>query len=203
MGLLQGLLTQKPSHSCTGQKTFLRAPRLEDFEQWRDVRQASRSFLEPWEPVWTDDEFLLSSFRRRIGHYAKLAAEDQAYPFFIFESGGQTLLGAITLSNVRRGVAQMATLGYWTSAAHANTGVMTDALNTIIAFSAAELHLHRLEASCLPANTPSIKLLSRTGFAREGFAASYLKINGRWEDHILWGRLLRAPDGQLTVHKAL
>lgn len=190
MSLLQGLLTQKPSHFCTGENTYLRAPRLDDFEQWRDVRQASRSFLEPWEPTWADDEFLLSAFRRRISHYGKLAADDLAYPFFVFDLTGTELLGAITLSNLRRGVAQMATLGYWVSAAKANSGVMSDALQAIVSFSDEELGLHRLEAACLPANTPSIRLLTRAGFTREGFAASYLKINGRWEDHILWGRLL-------------
>jgi [ribosomal protein S5]-alanine N-acetyltransferase len=190
MGLLNGLLSPKPSHVCEGRRTLLRSPRIDDFEQWRDVRLASRSFLEPWEPQWTDDEFLLASYRRRISHYGKLAADDQAYPFFIFDSKGKTLLGAITLSNLRRGVAQMATLGYWTSAASANTGVMTDALSAVMVFASDELALHRLEAACLPANTASVKLLTRAGFAREGLAHNYLRINGQWEDHILWGRLL-------------
>jgi [ribosomal protein S5]-alanine N-acetyltransferase len=188
MGLLQGLLKPKPDHVCQGAKTFLRAPRVDDFEQWRDLRQQSRSFLEPWEPAWQDDEFLLSSFRRRISHYAKLANDDMAYPFFIFDRDANKLLGAITISNVRRGVAQMATLGYWTGAAFANTGVMTDALGAILTFARDEIELNRIEAACLPGNEASIKLLQRTGFEQEGFARSYLKINGRWEDHILWGR---------------
>lgn len=190
MGLLQGLLTQKPDYACRGDKTFLRAPRMEDFEQWRELRRASRGFLEPWEPVWQDDEFLISSFRRRINHYAKLVSDDQAYPFFIFSPDERTLLGAVTVSNLRRGVAQMATLGYWTGAAFANTGVMSDALQAVVTFAHRELDLNRLEAACLPGNEPSIRLLQRTGFEREGFAKSYLKINGRWEDHILWGRQL-------------
>ncbi len=188
MGLLQGLLAQKPDHICRGAKTFLRSPRVDDFEQWRSLRQDSRSFLEPWEPIWQDDEFMLSSFRRRISHYAKLANEDLAYPFFIFTSDEKTLLGAITLSNLRRGVAQMATLGYWTGAAYANTGVMTDALPPVVQFARLELELNRLEAACLPGNMPSMRLLARSGFEREGFAKGYLKINGKWEDHILWGR---------------
>ena len=188
MGLLEGLLAEKPDHECHGSTTFLRAPRLEDFESWRDLRRSSRNFLEPWEPLWQDDEFLLSSFRKRISHYTKLARNDSAYPFFIFSPGEVKLLGAITLSNIRRGVAQMGTLGYWTGAAYANTGVMTDALHAVSTFARNDLTLNRLEAACLPANIPSIKLLQRTGFEREGFARSYLKINGNWEDHILWGK---------------
>jgi [ribosomal protein S5]-alanine N-acetyltransferase len=188
MGLLQGLLAERPDHECRGSWTYLRAPRVDDFELWRDLRRNSRCFLEPWEPVWQDDEFLLSSFRRRISHYGKLARDDQAYPFFIFTAGEGKLLGAITLSNIRRGVAQMGTLGYWTGASYANTGVMTDALHAITTFARNDLDLNRLEAACLPSNIPSIKLLAKAGFEREGFARSYLKINGNWEDHILWGR---------------
>jgi [ribosomal protein S5]-alanine N-acetyltransferase len=190
MGFLSGLMTQKPDHECRGVKTYLRAPVLEDFEQWRELRRASRVFLQPWEPTWSDDEFLLTSFRRRIGQYARMAHEDRAYPFFIFDLKGSELMGAITLSNVRRGVADMATLGYWTGERFAQAGVMTDALNAVSAYSHHDLELHRLEAACLPRNIASIKLLERTGFDREGLARSYIKINGHWEDHILWGKVI-------------
>jgi [ribosomal protein S5]-alanine N-acetyltransferase len=87
---------------------------------------------------------------------------------------------------VRRGVAQCATLGYWIGAPHARKGYMTGAVKALRAHAFYELSLHRLEAACLPSNMASIRLLERTGFDREGFARSYLKINGRWEDYILW-----------------
>jgi [ribosomal protein S5]-alanine N-acetyltransferase len=186
MRLLQNLLAPKSNYECHGQRTHLRAPVLEDFSQWRDLRQCSKHFLEAWEPIWRDDELLLSSFRKRIAHYSKLSHDDQAYPFFICNHEG-TLLGAITISNLRRGVAQMATLGYWIGAPFAHQGFMTDALAATITFARNELELHRLEAACLPTNTASLQLLHRAGFVREGYAASYLKINGQWEDHVLWG----------------
>lgn len=187
MGLLQNLLAPKTEHECRGQRVLLRSPRVEDFSEWRDLRQTSREFLEPWEPEWRDDELLLSSFRKRVAQYASLAHEDRAYAFFIFDVSGEKLVGALTLSNLRRGVAQMATLGYWIGAPFANRGYMTDALTAAITFARVDLDLHRLEAACLPANTPSVRLLQRCGFTREGFATSYLKINTQWEDHILWG----------------
>lgn len=188
MGLLQGLLTPKPDYVVRGKTTVLRNPQLDDFQQWRDLRAASRSFLVPWEPAWQDDEMLYSSFRRRISHYAKLVQGDLAYPFFIFDSTEKQLKGAITISNLRRGVAQMATLGYWTGQAFSNTGVMSDALPAVLGFAREELGLNRMEAACLPSNIASMKLLKRSGFEQEGFARAYLKINGAWEDHVLWGR---------------
>jgi [ribosomal protein S5]-alanine N-acetyltransferase len=192
VGLLRHLLRPKSTEVLQGATTALRYPRIIDFEEWRDLRLASRQFLEPWEPRWGDDDHLAASFRRRVAHYSKLVSTDQAYPFFIFDVTGSKLLGGITLSNLRRGVAQTATLGYWTGAAFAGHGVMTDALQTMMNFAANDLALHRLEAACLPANTPSIRLLTTAGFEREGFARSYLKINDQWEDHILWGRTLGA-----------
>ena len=188
MSLLQGLLKQRPEITCRGSKTCLRNPLIDDFGQWRDLRRESRSFLTPWEPLWLDDELLFSSFRNRIRHYEKLISDDAAFPFFIFSSDEKQLLGAITLSNVRRGVAQMATLGYWTGEAFANRGVMTDAIGAVLVFAREDLGLNRLEAACLPKNIASMKLLQRSGFEQEGFARGYLRINGAWEDHVLWGR---------------
>jgi [ribosomal protein S5]-alanine N-acetyltransferase len=188
LGFLTGLLTRQPNYNCKGKQVTLREPRMEDFAAWRELRQSSRSFLEPWEPTWKDDELLASSYRKRMQHYARLAEDDAAYAFFIFDDAQKQLLGSITLSNVRRGVALMATLGYWIGAQHARQGHMTDAINTLVQFSADALDLHRLEAACLPANTASMRLLERTGFTREGFAKNYLKIAGKWEDHVLWGR---------------
>ena len=99
------------------------------------------------------------------------------------------MLGALTLSNVRRGVAQMATLGYWIGAPFARQGYMTDALQALLPFAFDHLHLHRVEAACLPRNDASIALLRRAGFEQEGLARSYLKINGAWQDHLLFARL--------------
>ena len=115
--------------------------------------------------------------------------DDMAYPFFIFSGDEKTMLGALTLSNVRRGVAQMATLGYWIGAPFARQGYMTDALQALLPFAFDHLHLHRVEAACLPRNAASIALLRRAGFEQEGLARSYLKINGAWQDHLLFARL--------------
>jgi [ribosomal protein S5]-alanine N-acetyltransferase len=53
--------------------------------------------------------------------------------------------------------------------------------------------LHRIEAACLQRNEASIKLLERSGFVREGYAKSYLKIAGQWEDHVLWSHMKGTP----------
>ena len=171
------------------QKTILRPPNIDDFKPWVDLRKSSRSFLEPWEPKWQDDELSRSGFRYRLHIYNKLSEEDRGQALFIFNAVDQTLVGAININNVRRGVAQTATLGYWIGAPFARYGFMADTLQLLMPYCFNEMALHRLEAACLPTNFASIGLLKKSGFEQEGYARKYLKIAGSWEDHALFARL--------------
>lgn len=174
----------------------LRVPQTSDFESWAAVRMESRAFLAPWEPSWPSDDITRSAFRSRIKRYMRDIEDDLAYPFFLTRSDDNALLGALTISNVRRGVAQMASLGYWIGRSFTRQGYMTAAVYAVLPFVFDHLRLHRLEAACLPANLASIRLLKRCGFSEEGRARRYLKINGKWEDHVLFGLLAsdRADD---------
>jgi ribosomal-protein-alanine N-acetyltransferase len=157
---------------------------MSDYSAWAELREQSRDFLVPWEPAWTSSELTRSSFRRRLKFYARDLREDLGYAFFLFDNQDDTLLGGLTLSNVRRGVTQACTLGYWIGAPFAGKGNMSAGVTAIIPFVFDTLRLHRLEAACLPNNEASLRLLERTGFKREGLARRFLKINGSWQDHI-------------------
>lgn len=188
MGLLETFRKPVEPRSIFGDGLMLRFPALEDYAAWAELRGQSRGFLEPWEPIWPADDLTLAAYRHRIRRYRDLAAEDTCYPYFIF-SEGRRLLGAVTLTNVRRGVAQTATLGYWIGEAHARQGHMNRALALLVPHAFKLLSLHRLDAACLPRNEASIALLKRAGFEREGYAKSYLQIAGRWEDHLLFAKV--------------
>jgi [ribosomal protein S5]-alanine N-acetyltransferase len=167
----------------------LREPIMSDFPAWQSLRMKNRTFLEPWEPTWDEQDLTRSSFRERLAQYKRLSDADQAYAYFIFNAGEATLCGALTLSNVRRGVAQMGTVGYWIAQEFSRQGLMTDALRTLTRHAFTDLRLHRVEAACLPRNEGSIRLLERCGFEREGYARDYLQIAGRWEDHLLYAKV--------------
>ena len=172
-----------------GEGVYLRPAEMADFQPWSELRQASRDFLTPWEPTWPADDFTRASFRRRVRRHQEELERDEAYPFLIFRQGDDRLLGGLTLGQIRRGVAQSATLGYWMGAPHAGRGYMAAAVRATAGFAFATLRLHRIEAACLPENAPSIRLLEGVGFRREGFARSYLRINGEWRDHLLFALL--------------
>jgi ribosomal-protein-alanine N-acetyltransferase len=175
--------------SIAGEGVMLRTPQVTDYSDWAALREASREFLAPWEPTWPADDLSRSAFRRRIRRYTEDLRTDQGYAFLIIRSADDALVGGLTLANIRRGVAQAGSLGYWMGQPHARHGYMTAAVRAVIPFAFTTLRLHRLEAACIPTNTGSIRLLENTRFVREGYARDYLCINGIWQDHLLYGRL--------------
>ncbi|MDO1558049.1 GNAT family protein [Brevundimonas sp. 2R-24] len=165
----------------------LRLPRQADYPAWSDLRRKSEAYLRPWEPKWPEDDLTRAAFRRRLSVYAREVEAERAWPFFIFDDAG--LVGAITLSNVRRGVADAGTLGYWIGQPHAGRGLATRAVRLMAGYAFDTLGLHRLEAACVPENTASRRVLEKSAFRLEGVARAYLNINGAWRDHLLFARL--------------
>jgi len=168
---------------------LLRPPQMADYAEWAGLREKSRAFLVPWEPIWPADDLTRGAFRRRLKRYAEDQRTDQAYAFFIFRQEDNVLVGGLTLANVRRGVAQAGSLGYWLGEPFVRRGYMTAAVKALLPFTFGALKLHRVEAACIPTNVASIRLLEKCGFMREGYAREYLCINGVWQDHLLYARL--------------
>ena len=186
-------LFERHKPRITGTRVSIRPPGGWDRKQWVELRRESRSFLVPWEPSWPADAATSTVFRRRLQRFKAEWRYGTAYPFFIFEQEQERLVGGITLSNLRRGVAQSASVGYWIGAPYARQGYMYDALRLTIGYGFDKLGLHRIEAACLAHNEPSRKLLQKAGFTEEGLAREYLSINGRWQDHICHAILSSDP----------
>ena len=180
-------ITPGDSLRLQGDGIEIRPPRPSDFPEWSELRRASREFLQPWEPLWPEDDLTRTAWRRRLASYARDIDLGSAYPFLVFRKADGALTGGITLSNIRRGVAQMGTVGYWCGSAYTRQGLTLAAVRAVTRFAFRTLSLHRLEAACIPENAPSRTLLGRAGFQEEGMAQAYLKINGEWRDHVLFG----------------
>ncbi|SME94579.1 [SSU ribosomal protein S5P]-alanine acetyltransferase [Tistlia consotensis] len=178
-------------------RVYLRPPTIDDWRAWSELRRESRGFLTPWEPTWPADALTVPAFRRRIRQYARERQARSGFSFLIFRRaeaagpgeprGADALVGGASLTNVRRGVSQSASLGYWIGRRYARQGYMHEALVELLDWSFGPLGLHRVEAACLPGNRPSRGLLEKLGFTEEGLARGYLMIDGRWQDHVLYG----------------
>lgn len=174
-------------------RIYLRPPHRRDWRSWIAVREQSRAFLTPWEPTWPQDALTRKAFFRRLRAHTIHSGADTGYSFYVFRAADDALIGGITLNNVRRGVTQSCSIGYWIGAPYAQQGYMTEALAALVPFIFDTLGLHRIEAACLIPNEPSQALLRKIGFSEEGHARRYLKINGEWQDHLLFAMLANDP----------
>lgn len=172
------------------ERMVLRLPAHGDFAAWTSLRAESREFLTPWEPVWHADHLSRRAFTNRVYWAARASRSGTSLPLFLVRQDG-VLLGAITLDGIRRGPAQMGTLGYWVGAPFARRGYMREAIGAVVGHAFGPMDLSRIEAACLPENVASRGALESCGFKYEGVAQSYLQINGRWRNHVLYS-ILRA-----------
>lgn len=179
---------------------------MADHKVWCVLRQNSRDHLEPFEPKWSAREFDRKAFSKRVKRAEQQARAGTDYTFLIFEkkTKSQTLLvGGLTLSNVRYAVACHANLGYWMGAQFAGRGTMSRAVNLACNFAFDELRLNRLQAAILPQNIASRRVLEKNSFIEEGFCEHYLKINGHWEDHVLFGLSRARRDADAILNQRL
>src|SRR5437763_5879948 len=173
MAFFRTINFSEPLPIIEGEGVMLRTPQMIDFEEWTALRETSRAFLTPWEPIWPVDDLTRGAFRRRIKRYAEDLRTDQGYAFVITRYSDGAMVGGLTLANIRRGVAQAGSLGYWTGLPFVRQGYMTAAVRAVVPFAFASLRLHRLEVACIPSNTGSMRLLEKTAFVREGYAREY------------------------------
>ena len=171
------------------ERMTLRLPAHSDYVPWTSVRQTSREFLTPWEPTWAEDHMTRKSFTNRVHWAQRAVTSGTGAPLFMFRREDDALLGAITLDNIVRGPSQSGTLEYWTGAAHARQGYMKEAIVAVAHYAFNSMDLSRIQAACLPENEASRGALEKTGFKYEGVAQSYLQINGRWRNHVIYSCL--------------
>ena len=181
------------------ERMTLRPPMHADFRAWSALRQDSQEFLASWEPTWAVDHLSRKAFTNRVYWAQRSITNGNAVPLFLVRRQDDALLGAITLDNIRRGPAQAGTTGYWIGQPFARNGYMKEAIEAVVHYAFRTLDLSRIEAGCLPENTPSRRLLEQCGYKYEGVAQSYLQINGRWRNHVLYANLRSDRRGKTDV----
>jgi ribosomal-protein-alanine N-acetyltransferase len=181
------------------ERMTLRLPEHGDWRQWSELRDTSAEFLSKWEPVWANDHLTRRSFTNRVYWAQRAEAQGTALPMLLIRREDNQLLGALTLDNIRRGPAQAGTLGYWIGQPYSRQGYMREAILALTHHAFTRMDLSRMEAACLPENAPSRGVLEKCGFKYEGVAQSYLQINGRWRNHVLYANLRGDRRGRTDV----
>ena len=156
----------------------VRPPTAADGDAFVAAVVASRHLLRPWvDPP--DDAGRYADWLDRLGR------DDQA-AFLVHHDGCGGLVGWVSVSNIVRRAFQSASLGYGAFAGHAGRGLMSEGVAAVVDVAFTTLGLHRLEANIQPGNGPSLALVRRLGFEREGFSPRFLRVDGDWRDHERW-----------------
>ena len=148
-------------------------------------RLHNRAHLAPWEPARGPDYFTEAAARRRLAQSTEEARAGSAVHFIALDRGSGAMLATCSFTNIVHGVFQACHLGFSVAAACQGQGLMHEVARAGIDYMFAQQRLHRIMASHLPRNVRSAALLDKLGFEREGYARSYLRINGKWEDMVL------------------
>lgn len=183
------MLGRKRGVRVETERMTLRQPAHSDYRQWSALRRKSGAFLKPWEPTWAKDHLTRKSFANRVYWAQRSVSNGHAVPLFLIRRADSVMLGAITLDNIRRGPAQAGTCGYWIGEPFARRGYMVEALDAVVHYAFTMLDLSRVESACLPENIASRAVLEKCGYKYEGVAQSYLQIDGRWRNHVLYANL--------------
>ncbi|WP_372651540.1 GNAT family N-acetyltransferase [Halobacteriovorax sp.] len=140
--------------------------------------------LSPWSPKQPNNFMDTEFWSERISKYKLEYSKQQSLKACLFTKSGE-LIGRCNFTNVERGSFQNCRLGYKLDHEYEGKGYMSEALDALIQVIFNEFKIHRIEANVIPSNTKSRKLLERLGFEEHGIAKSYLKIDGKWQDHVL------------------
>jgi len=161
---------------------------LDDAETLADLVRANREFMRAWDPARPEEYYTTASQREVIATFLVEHARGAALPHLILTEQGQ-VVGRVTLTGIVRGAFQSAVLGYWVDQQHNGRGLASAATADMVRRAFDDLGLHRVEAGALTHNHASRRVLERNGFVQYGLAPGFLKIDGRWQDHVLYQRL--------------
>lgn len=159
-----------------------------DAELLSSAYSLNREHLAPWEPARSEDFFTTAGQSAVIAAKLSLYAAGSEVPWVLLAE--DRIIGALTLTGIVRGPFLSAHIGYWVDGGYNGRGIASAAVAFAVETAKQDLHLHRLQAATLKHNSASQKALRRAGFEEIGFAPDYLKISGRWQDHMLYQRIL-------------
>jgi ribosomal-protein-alanine N-acetyltransferase len=164
-----------------GRRVHIRHPRAGDRDAFLAAVDRSRRLHRPWTHPPADAQ----AFRS----FVRGADTTTTQRFLVCANRDGELVGVANLSQIFHGPFRNAYLGYYAFSPHDGQGLMKEGLQLAIRHAFTALGLHRIQANVQPENERSIGLLRSLGFSEEGYARRYLKIGGRWRDHLLFALL--------------
>ncbi len=158
-----------------------------DFFSWKKAQEemlpAKSLFDAPGKPL---KECNRTEFKKILRKHREGIKGNQHYSFGVFLKGKKCLIGYLGVKHILRGHYHSASIGYWIFNNYWGNGYATEATDLCVTIAFEDLKLHRVEAEIQPANKPSIKVVRKLGFWKEGLSKKRLFMRGRWRDYLVY-----------------
>lgn len=152
-----------------------------------DFHMRNKERFAPYSPLRSKFYFTKSHWKKACTRSRRERKAETALRWVLVLK--EDVIGQVSLDQIFKGVRQSGSLSYLLDEAHEGRGLMTQSLDRVLKFAFETLNLHRVTANHIPENEKSASVLERLGFEKEGYAKSFLKLNGQWKDHVLNARI--------------
>jgi len=143
--------------------------------------------FEKYEPMLGDDFYTLSHQEKILEYEYKSIVNLNMIRYWIFSKDNPNeIIGTVSLRNIVKPIYSSCTIGYKMDRNHMNMGYCSEAISCIIPHVSDDLGIHRFEALVLPDNAPSIHMLEKLGFTKEGLLRDKITIQNVRKDHYMF-----------------
>jgi ribosomal-protein-alanine N-acetyltransferase len=177
--------TRAPAPTISGPRVYLRPPQRSDAAAF--VAASLRSRRD--HGGWTSAPATRERFVAFVDRFTGTAPPATHASFIMLTRDDDAIAGVFNFSEIVRGVFRSTYLGYYGFSPYIGHGFMREGMALALDVAFRHLKLHRVEVNIQPTNVRSVALAERTGFTREGFSRRYVKIGGRWRDHLRFAML--------------
>jgi [ribosomal protein S5]-alanine N-acetyltransferase len=172
-----------------GERIYLRPFEDRDVQALLRLIKRNRAFWGKTEPEWQAGYYTFEGQLQNIRFFQDGIQKGLFYTLGIYDKGTHKLMGIINLYDIKGGPFQSGVVGYAVDKSHNGKGLGTESLRLILSFAFNTLQLNRISAEVMPRNHPSIRVLEKAGFQKEGFRRDNIQIQGVWESHLQYGLL--------------
>ncbi|EMA2413121.1 ribosomal protein S5-alanine N-acetyltransferase [Vibrio vulnificus] len=163
----------------------LRTVTVSDAEMVAQYFQRNQTFLKPWEPTREASFFTEAGWAQKLIKLHELHRMKLGFYCILIEEQTNEMVGTISFSNLSKFPFYACNVGYSLAEEAQGKGYMRRGLKMACDYMFEQLNLHRIQAAYMPHNHRSAGVLEHLGFCKEGYAHSYLLIDGQWQDHVL------------------
>jgi len=158
-----------------------------DAPRVRQYFERNRQHFRIWDPPRPEHFFTDDYWRDKLEQARPDLEADRAIRLWVvrYDAAAGPVIGTVNFTRLVRGPFQCAGLGYSLDEAAVGHGFMQEALRAAITWLFERQGFHRVEANYRPENVRSGRVLAALGFVVEGYARSYLMVDGAWRDHVL------------------